>query len=556
MSQIVDIDIGLPEHAVQSTLQAGCDRSVDVAGDPATSGHDDAPSIVGKSDPVKKKHESNLQVLDDDLQKLHKHLAEEASIAKHAVGLMFRNTEAQIMDVTEWMSVLGIWSQVALNFILEFVISSALGFAGIGFIHIYTHVFKMAEENVVLIFAVVGSIFTGWHVAQYASFTIQTTGHQTLRGHLMAIREMGLYLLLSNLGGWCLCFFCFYVVPHWNVVFHVLLIATPAIVAGIFFKTFCKLKYIRNRVSQGFKTKVDQDALSFKKLRLDSMCQESSCPFAQVLVPIVLKEAAGPLTCFLWTVVYALALRALLLLVFKLPGGREGWQQVLCQIGIFILSKVVYFIGAEKLKQKIAGEKGIMSYSNKMCVAFYFIYATVTNSLMRLSIVAAQGNLRVAFSILQPVSVCFFRVRPLKNVRPLFDKARTLRQDAKKGKSLALYAATDTQCARMTCSIMGALITSNVVSISFSGMSCIFSDNPGMGLKLGGKCPTGLLWQIVKDAWPTWTMNFIECIILTLFLGMPCLYYFVMLDPFIVVCTLVVIYVNLSLILLTASISF
>jgi len=497
--------------------------------------------------------------LEVDLAKHMHRKALRASMLVGSLSMLFSNIEPRVMDVYDWWvesTRLGPWARFVLVLVLYATISSMLGLFGVGCAYLYAHGFDWENRARVLIFGVLGSLFTGWNVAQYASFTIQTTGHQTLTGHLTALRTLGPYLAIPNVLGWATCCVCAFAIPQVHVIVHILLIASPAIVGGIFVKTYRKLSYVRLRAEEGFDDHSHDDALSFKVMREEQMGEGCLCPFATVQLPLVLRQALGPLTCFLWTVGYAVVLRGALLLIFKLPGGREGWQQVLGQICCFFSSKFFFYVGAEKLKKWIANMTGLLAYSNKMCIAFFFIYATVTNSMMRVSVVAAQGNLRVAFSILQPVSVFLFFVIALRKFRPVFAKAKALHEEAKQGRGLAEYALVDTKCARATCGVMGTLITGNVVCLSFTGMSCIFIENPNMRLDMGGKCPLGLPMQFVKDGLPVWIMSVVECVVLVRVIEMPCVYFFMMLDPFLVLCTLVTLYLNVSFVMIQASIWF
>lgn len=464
--------------------------------------------------------------------------------------------EPRLFDVYHMVTALGInvWGRIAIAYVLDLAISGVLGAFGVLVTVLLTKLdWEGSDRAGILVFAVIAPVYTGWNVAQYASYTIQTTGHNSIMGHLRAIVRVLPPLVLANSSGWLMAAMCVYVVPKWHLIFHALLCCLPSIVLGIFLKTYCKLKYFLD-ASKAIDSR--RDAVT-AKLTVQKSIDTSDivCPFQQVKIPTVVKQALGPLTCFLWTVIYAFGLRALLLLAFKLPGGRLGVSQVLAQCGIFTGSLCLFYRGMLMLNKLIATANGYLAYSNKMCVAFYFIYATITNSLIRVSVVEAEGWLQWIFRIVHPMALLAFRVKAVKGFRSISKDLWKMNAMVQQGERPKGYLGLEMAASRQILSITGGLLTANVVCIIFSGLACQLEENPQMGLSLG-TCPHGLMQQIVFDCLPFWTMDLVELVWLMRFEGMPNLYYFAMLDPFIVLCTLVVVYVCVCLIVLTSAISF
>lgn len=201
------------------------------------------------------------------------------------------------------------------------------------------------------------------------------------------------------------------------------------------------------------------------------------------------------------------------------------------------------------LTKLIDNAKGALGYSYKMIIAFNFIYNMITGSLIRVTVVAAPGTLRMIMSWVQALIDFVFRIKEMQEFRRNWAKMQ--QEGNEHGLQSQTYLSLRGSATRACLGVMGDLFDSSITNIAFVGMSCYFSPDMGMD----SDCEDGFLVSTVMDAYPEWIINFIEVLFLVVYIRMPSLYFFAMLDPFIVICTLVVIYVDVSLVVFTSAIT-
>eukprot|EP00929_Paragymnodinium_shiwhaense_P019420 TRINITY_DN13247_c0_g1_i3.p1 TRINITY_DN13247_c0_g1~~TRINITY_DN13247_c0_g1_i3.p1 ORF type:complete len:532 (+),score=78.12 TRINITY_DN13247_c0_g1_i3:151-1746(+) len=212
--------------------------------------------------------------------------------------------------------------QMQLFLVLVVAVGVVLGVAGVFFAQLFASAdWHGKHRHKLIMLLILGSIFTGWNIAQYASLTIQTTGHLTPMQHFRSIRKHWKYILGPCLSGWSLALFSAFVLPSDGIVFHALLVLVPSIVSGIVCKTYCKLQYIWERGETGYCADENDDCLSGKAARNADFGVAPICPFPGVKTGLVLRTAFKPFLCFVWAVLYAVAFRLLILASKKLPGG-------------------------------------------------------------------------------------------------------------------------------------------------------------------------------------------------------------------------------------------
>jgi len=243
------------------------------------------------------------------------------------------------------------------------------------------------------LFVVVGPIYTIWNIAQYASFAIQTTGHVWPRNHLWALLDVGPLLLITNAVAWTLLLLAYYYIPMNTipvVLVHVPILAT-AILSGIWCKTYAKVGYIFGKYNKA-KFAVRDDAFVDKYYALfnDFNIEDGvTCPFTTVSKKTVAKQAFGPVLCFLWTTIYTIGLG----LLYKLS------DHIAYQWFLFFLTIAIFMFGNWLLQKFISKSKGIMMYSKKMILVFFYIYGMVACSQVRLVITKFTGTHRLIASL-------------------------------------------------------------------------------------------------------------------------------------------------------------
>jgi len=302
------------------------------------------------------------------------------------------------------------------------------------------------------------------------------------------------------------------------------------------------------------------DALSWK-MRRDVRPTAHMCPFKKLTACVVFRHAAGPGTCFAFTLVYTVGLRILYDVVDTI---QDSLAKTIARFIVFLGSNVFFVIGNSLLNRWICKSEGVMAYSSKMCMAFYFIYGTVTELQIRFGLVQFEGISRTACSFIHPLVVTLIRLNNFIKFRRMLKKLKQTNQQwiqqlqdgAKPGDSehdevIAQHSSANAAVNRYVLFIMSSMITQNISGVILTGMACIFENSNKLSV---GNCPDGFWMQMVKDNTPTWIGDFMTIANLTS-IGVPVFYYFLLLDPFIIVAVLVVTYMSVCLVLFTAGIS-
>lgn len=430
---------------------------------------------------------------------------------------------------------------VMLSSTMTWAISFVLSAIGLSAAKLYLLSFDWgAEADDGLFLSLVGGIFTGWNVAQYASYAIQTTGHHTLQQHLRALLTVGPTLVLCNGLGWALG--CVSITTHLgelHLAFRVLIVGAPPIVLGIFAKTLGKTRYMfaystAYTKAEGRVVSPPPDSFG-QRLSIESMGSTEplpECPFRKLGFGHVLTSALGPLGCAVWVVMYVLALR----LAYCWAAMQGGSLTVVLQLTILAVSLAIFFAGEILLTRWIMNSTGYYGYGTQMLLAFYLIYFTVSDVQVRLGIVQMEGLLRLFCSGLQPLAFTFIRYR-------IVTWWRSVSEDPAKSPY-------HQERPRLVIACVISMLTQNVSAALVSGTACIFKDVQGVNM---GSCSHGFWMQIVIDCCSTWVL---DCVGFALYMRIqfPSLYVFVLLDPFLVIAAVVVVYLNVMLALLAGKI--
>mmetsp|Transcript_110278 Transcript_110278/g.172410 ORF Transcript_110278/g.172410 Transcript_110278/m.172410 type:complete len:604 (+) Transcript_110278:87-1898(+) len=478
------------------------------------------------------------------------------------VGMLVSKDELMVVDVLKAAGELQSFGTSICFVLMDWTISLLVSGFGLVVAYVFSKLDWENNFDVLYMTVIVGSIFTAWNIAQYASYAIQTTGHQNFRDHLHAIKNVGCCLLTSNLIGWSLCLACLQLSHRASSLVRALVVLIPSISSGIVGKTVCKLRYFKRYelARQDLADEDMDDALSWK-MRRDVRPTAHLCPFKRLTACVVFRHAAGPGTCFAFTLVYTVGLRIMYDVVDPIA---DSLTKTIAKFLIFLGSNIFFVIGNSLLNRWICKSEGVMTYSSKMCMAFYFIYGTVTELQIRFGLVQFEGVSRTACSFIHPLVVTFIRLNNFIKFRRTFRKLRDtnqqwiqqLQQGAKPGDSehdevISQHSIANAAVNRYVLFIMSSMITQNVSGVILTGMACIFENSNKLFV---GSCPDGFWIQIVKDNTPTWIGDFMTIANLTS-IGVPVFYYFLLLDPFMIVAVLVVVYMSVCLVLFTAGIS-
>lgn len=419
---------------------------------------------------------------------------------------------------------------------LDYVISVVLATAGISLAWLYHEVFDWNNDSSfkgALIFGVIGGIFTAWNIAQYASYAIQTTGHLSVWQHLKAVRLAVPVLLPCNLVGWALCLLVYFTpLVDMNTPVKTVVIAGPPIALGIGAKTLWKLKYLAAHSRKQSAADL-KDALGNRLAREQAtVTSPISCPFADITCALWGKHAAVPFTCFIWTVFYVVALR----LCYEAAETLDEVPMQVVQVVLFAVSMLFTVVGLNLLFTWVQKFSGYFGYSDQMLVAFILIYALVSDVQVRLGLVKMTGAVRLICSLVHPF--CFSGVRSLmmrqwNRMSKMDHEANSI---ARKNEPLFVL------------SIMGIIIVQNVSAVLLPAMACQYKDMP---LSLGTCGEYGLVQQVFRDAAVTWIMNVLTVATLVR-QGVCILYFFSMLDVFLTIAAVLVVYMCMLLALLTA----
>jgi hypothetical protein len=205
------------------------------------------------------------------------------------------------------------------------------------------------------------------------------------------------------------------------------------------------------------------------------------------------------------------------------------------QVGAFAAAIGLVLAGDAILSRWISRSSGYLGYSDQMVVAFCVIYNFVSDAQVRMLLVQMQGWQRFGCAVAHAMVFSWLRFSYRRQfLRIRRDHLEHSGQDS----------------ARLAIAIMASMVTQNVNAALISGTMCLFSDVSGFGT---GSCEAGFWGQIVYDSIFTWAGDLMT--IYTLVRDeIPVLFFFALLDPFLVLATSVVVYVNTILALFTCTI--
>lgn len=170
-----------------------------------------------------------------------------------------------------------------------------------------------------------------WHICQYASFTIQTTGHTTVVGHLKALYIFGPTLLLGagvSVATFSALHFSGSITEE-NRLFLTCLVSAAPILIALWIKSALKCDYLykcfsdsaiirqegetvmrrRSSVLVSAKTEIDvHSSVSTKPELLTSAARNNgvlACEYRRRNVNQTFKEFKVPATCFVWTILFS-----------------------------------------------------------------------------------------------------------------------------------------------------------------------------------------------------------------------------------------------------------
>jgi hypothetical protein len=138
---------------------------------------------------------------------------------------------------------------LVLTWVLDLVICTVVAVIMAALLYAYTLIPWQEDLTFYFTFAVILPFPILWNVAQYASFTIQLAGHQTIMGHVRSLRLFG-PVLVGTVGlAVALCVLCdqLEAINDDNRVNMTVVIATGPILIGLWCKTALKMQYIREK---------------------------------------------------------------------------------------------------------------------------------------------------------------------------------------------------------------------------------------------------------------------------------------------------------------------
>jgi len=236
-----------------------------------------------------------------------------------------------------------------------------------------------------------------WNVAQYASFTIQTSGHQTLMGHVRSLRLFG-PVLLFTVGlatGLCVVFHQMDIITDDNRVNMSVAIGVGPILIGLWCKTALKNQYIREKFMapealKGYsavrRVAVVDNVSRKPELIISAYNQGGTLKseFGEFSAAQTFAGFKAPATCYVWTVLFSVGLVAALG-ALKDEGAAGLW-------GLFGVALVALLAGDAMLGAAVSANTGTTIYSMKMMVAFAYIYNTIVNSQIRIILMNFEHN--------------------------------------------------------------------------------------------------------------------------------------------------------------------
>jgi len=360
----------------------------------------------------------------------------------------------------------------------------------------------------------------------------------TIRQHLRAVALIAPVILPCNVLGWGIgALVVATPLREWSTVFKILMVAGPPIALGIAVKTYSKLRYLANFAKLEDKKKAKDSLGRRLKKEESAVGAPFECPFKSVSCRLFSLHCLVPLTCFIWTAVYVCGLRV----GYMYADTLEHDARVGLQVALFSLSIFAMAAGMELLTRWIQKSAGYFGYNHQMLIAFVIIYGMVSDVQVRLGIVKMTGLTRQVCSSIQPLYFSASRFLMSRQWKRSVTSRDVADQDI----------LPDNQEPRLVITCMGLIISQNVSAVILPALTCMFQDISLFSL---GTCEEGFWMQIAKDAALTWLLDVIS-IFNWILQGMPVLYFFSMLDPFLVIAAVLVVYMCTVLALLTACIA-
>jgi len=303
---------------------------------------------------------------------------------------------------------------LVLTWVLDLVICTVVAVIMAGLLYAYTMIPWQDDLTFYFTFAVILPFPILWNVAQYASFTIQLAGHQTIMGHVRSLRLFG-PVLVGTVGlAVALCVLCdqLEAITDDNRVNMTVVIATGPILIGLWCKTALKMQYIREKYMN---PEVMADYSSLRRNALvDNVARKPELLISAYNQDGALKSEFGaysagqtfggfktPATCYVWTVLFSVGL-VTALGALKDEGEAGLW-------GLFAVAMAALLLGDALLVKAVAKNTGTTIYSMKMIVAFAYIYNTIVNSQIRVVLMNLQES-RTLGLWLHPVFLTVLRI--------------------------------------------------------------------------------------------------------------------------------------------------
>lgn len=317
-----------------------------------------------------------------------------------------------------WLQEKGLGDHVLalIDFALNWLLSTLLATVALLWCWLFVSVLDWTPESASKSACILlGSVLSSWGVAQFASFLLQTSGHEKIGGVLVAIRGFGPVLLCSISMGWLLAWTMSFKTKDWWLALRALIAIAPTTIAALLMKTFLKLVYFRERVNQGLDSA--EDAFGRKLKRSLEIRRHVSCPFQHVTFFVVLGHAAKPITCFIMTGVFVFGLRPLIVAAAQIENDAlKGFVKgSILFVGLF-----VYYKGSMGISGALNKSKGPMLYSYKMSLVLFVVFMHLTASQILLLIVSSVGPARLIFSVAHPLMLLLIRARGIKIFRSSF----------------------------------------------------------------------------------------------------------------------------------------
>jgi len=251
-----------------------------------------------------------------------------------------------------------------------------------------------------------------WNIAQYASYSIQLTGHFWPWQHLNAILSVGGPILGANLigVGFALLWAFGLGAPLWCEFIVILL----PLVLGLVGKTWSKLNFIRER-------DMEKDG-------------REKCPFTTIDSGVFWTEFRAPFVCMIWTMLFAVGLQSFVHIV-----GEDNDLYPVWLIFCYILTLGLLYFGLYMLKKHVVrcAETPSFTYNLHIVLVFYYVYGLMVSGQIRLIIINFSGGMRMALGIFHPIQNLLRRHILMRQYKTLLKQARYSRRLSSRSKSQA-----------------------------------------------------------------------------------------------------------------------